>query len=143
MTHGAAAPATLQALRAMAAQLAAGAELDLVVLFGSTATGARAQPEDVDIAVRAPGRTVDLVALTNRAIALLGRQDVDLVDLRRADPLLLALVARDGLVLFERTPATFTAFVSLAVRRFADTRKFREAERDAIRDEVRRHGSGT
>lgn len=124
-------------MRDAAARVAGEAGLDLVVLFGSAATGARAEPEDLDIAVRAGRGVVDVVGLTNRLIELLGRQEIDLVDLRCADPLVLMLVARDGMVLCEREPGTFAQFVSLAARRYADTRKFREAEREEIRDFVR------
>lgn len=129
-------------LEETAARVAAEAGLDLVVLFGSAATGARPVPEDLDIALRATasGATLDLVALTNRFIALLGRQDIDLVDLRRADPVVLAVVARDGVVLYARDAATFTSFTSLAMRRFADTRKFREAAEDAFRYRLRNTG---
>lgn len=126
-------PTVPQHLRDAAAGLAREAGLDLVVLFGSAATGARAVPEDLDIAVRAATGVVDLMALTNRLIERVGTQHIDLVDLRRADPVLLAAVARDGVPLFEQEPATFARFVSLAVRRFADTKKFRDAAREDIR----------
>lgn len=131
-------PTAHDALRSAAAHVAAVRGLDLVVLFGSTATGSRPMPDDLDIAVRARTGIVDAVALTNDFIAALGRQDVDLVDLRTADPVLLAAVARDGVPLFEADPATFTRFTSLAARRFADTRKFREAARETIRDFIPR-----
>jgi len=132
-----------EALEEAARQVAEVAGLDLVVLFGSAATGARAHPEDLDIAVRAREGAVNLLALTDRFAALLGSQDVDLVDLRRADPLMLMLVARDGVVLFERESSTFAQFTSLAVRRFADARKFRDAEREEIRAFIRAAGTAS
>jgi len=107
-------------------------EADLVILFGSATRVEERPAEDLDIAVlaRVP---LDLVALTNRFVQALHFQDIDLVDLRRADPVLLAQVARDGVPLYETRSGAFTEFTSLAVRRFADTRKFREAEREHIR----------
>ena len=81
---------------------------------------------------------IDTVQLTNRLTVLLGRQDVDVVDLRTADPVLLMRVAGEGRALFESTPARFNAFYSLAARRFADTKKFRDAERDWIEEVVSR-----
>jgi predicted nucleotidyltransferase len=101
--------------------------LHLVILFGSAARSTRGPSGDIDIAVRG-SRPVDLVAATNRLIELLHFQEIDLVDLNRASPLLLAVVARDGVLLFEDQPARFNSFRSFASRRFADTRKFREAE---------------
>jgi hypothetical protein len=41
----------------------------------------------------------------------------------------LALAARDGIAVYQAAPGAFAAFASLAARRFADTRKFRDAER--------------
>jgi hypothetical protein len=55
-------------------------------------------------------------------------------DLGRADPILLALVAREGVPLFEKDPGEFARFASLAARRFADTKKFRDAQADALRE---------
>jgi predicted nucleotidyltransferase len=109
--------------------------LRLAVLFGSAARGDRT-PRDVDIALLGD-EALDLIALTNALTRRLRSQDVDLVDLRRADPLLQALIARDGVVLHEREPHEFDRFVSLAMRRFADTDKFRAAEREYIEAFIR------
>ncbi len=70
----------------------------------------------------------------DRLIRALGVQSVDVSDLSRAEPLLLMLVAREGVPLYEENPGDFACFVSLAARRFADTRKFREMERREIHD---------
>jgi predicted nucleotidyltransferase len=98
----------------------------LIVVFGSTARRGPT-PADVDIGILTD-RPLDAVAATNDLIQALGVQAVDVTDLRRADPLLLALAARDGIPVYEAGPGTFAAFASLAARRFADTRKFRDAE---------------
>ncbi len=105
----------------------------LALLFGSTSRREERPAEDLDIAILARG-PFDTVDVTNRLIRRLGTQRVDVVDLCRADPLLLALAARDGVLLFEAAPGELARFVSLASRRYADTRKFREAERQEIRD---------
>lgn len=112
----------------------------LVVLFGSATCGDR-PPEDLDVAILASG-PLDAVDATNRLIRALGVQPVDVADLGRADALLAALVARDGLPLYEVEPGAFAAFASLALRRFADTRKFRVAEREEIRGYVAGRGRG-
>ena len=102
----------------------------LIVLFGSAARGETAA-EDLDIGILGSG-PVDPVAVTNELTQSLQTQAVDVTDLRRADPVLLALVARDGIPLFENEPGAFARFVSLAVRRFADTKKFRDAQAEAL-----------
>ena len=109
----------------------------LIVLFGSAARSGGDGAEDLDIGVLADA-ALDAVAVTNRFIQLLETQHIDVADLRRADPLLLMLVARDGVPLFQRTSGEFARFWSLAARRYADTRKFRVAEREQIRDFVAR-----
>ena len=110
----------------------------LIVLFGSMARGAGA-PEDIDLGVLSAG-PLDLVALTHAFTRRLDTQAVDLVDLGRADPLLLMLAARDGIPVYEGAPGEFARFVSLAARRYADTRKFRETERREILDFLAERG---
>ncbi len=107
--------------------------LRLVVLFGSAAVPSQDAPADIDLALKGDG-LLNLVELTNRFIQETGVQEIDLVDLTHADPLLLALVARDGLPLYEAEPGMFARFASLAARRFADTRKFRDAEANEVTD---------
>lgn len=105
----------------------------LALLFGSAARQEERAAEDLDIGILA-GEPFDTVDVTNRLIRRLSIQHVDVVDLSRADPLLLALAARDGVLLYEASPGELARFVSLASRRYADTRKFREAEREEVRD---------
>jgi len=110
--------------------------LDLVVLFGSAGRDFRSA-EDLDLAIRGPA-SPDMIHLTNRFSVVLGRSDVDLVDLRTADPLLLRIVAEEGRLLYESDAGTFTRFASYAARRFFDTRKFRDLERQRIHDFLER-----
>lgn len=125
---------SIERIRAAARQVGPEIGARLVVLFGSAARGG-AVPADLDIGILTD-HPLDAVGATNRLIQLLGIQAIDVADLRRADPLLLALAARDGIPVFERQPGAFAAFASLAARRFADTRKFRDAERREVRDFV-------
>ena len=74
--------------------------------------------------------------MTNSFIRALSTQEVDIADLGRADPLLLVLVAREGIPLYEARPGEFARFASLAVRRYADTSKFREVERQELHDRL-------
>ena len=132
-------PATTT-LQAAAADVAAQHGLALVVLFGSAARGGKTPPGDIDIAVKtiaAGPPLADALAIVNTLIQRLHIQPIDLVDLRRGDPLLLMQVAQDGIALYEETPTTFAEFVSLAARRYADTAKFRRAEQEYIDNFVR------
>ncbi len=124
---------SLDRIRQAAGQVGRETGARLVVLFGSMARGEEAMARDLDIGIL-PRGALDTLALTNRLIRLLGVQEVDVADLRCADPVLLALVARDGVPLYEVEPGEFARFASVAFRRYADTAKFRDAERAAIRD---------
>jgi len=124
-------------LQGAAAQVGAALHCRLVVLFGSTARGPGGEDVDVGLLGSPPLDTVDATNRFSRAIAV---DAVDVTDLSRADPLLLMLAARDGIPLYEGTPGEFARFASLAARRYADTRKFRDAERRELRDFVARAG---
>jgi predicted nucleotidyltransferase len=106
-------------------------ELELVVLFGSQVTGRASARSDVDLAVRCTG-PADLDSIYAALAGRLRTSRLDLVDLRRAGPLLMFEVARTGRLLFEHQPGVFREFQSLASRRYADTRKLRDAQRRAI-----------
>jgi uncharacterized protein len=113
-------------------------ELELVVLFGSTVKGQRRPRSDVDLAVRCTG-AADLDALYLALAPRLGTDRLDLVDLRRASPLLMMEVARSGRLLYERRRGSFRQFQSLASRRYCDTAKLRRAQRRAIHAFLERH----
>jgi len=133
-------PVALAPLRRAAEDVGRETGLRLVVLFGSAAhlaAPATRPPEDLDLGVLS-NMAPDPTDLTNRFIRALHLQAVDVTDLRRADPLLLMLAARDGVPLYERDPGEFGRFASLAARRYADTRKFRVAERDELREFIAR-----
>jgi len=127
-------------LRERLAPLFANPAIELVILFGSMASGTGYAESDLDLAVRG-NSVLDLVALTNDVTRLLHTDDVDLVDLRRASPLLMMEVAREGRLLYERTPGTYPAFCSLAHRRYVDTAKLRVAQRETIRCFLRQRGA--
>jgi len=132
MTETASIP-SIEALRRIAANVGRETGCRLLVLFGSAARPGALVPEDVDLAVLADGK-LDTIELTNRLIRALGVQAIDVADLSHADPLLMMLVARDGVPIYESRPGEFDRFSSLAVRRYADTRKFRAMEAQEVRD---------
>lgn len=125
-----------ETIREVAAEVGRQIDARLVVLYGSSARGEVAQG-DIDLAILPRGE-LDLVDVTNQLTRRLKTQQVDVVDLRRADPLLLMFVASEGIPLYEAKPGEFARLVSLAARRYADTRKFRETERREILDFLER-----
>ncbi len=79
--------------------------------------------------------------MTNLVTQLLHVNTVDLVDLRRATPLLMMEVARGGHLLYERMPGGYATFCSLAHRRYVDTAKLRVGQRETIRQFLRERGA--
>lgn len=106
-------------------------DLQLVILFGSMVKGRMGRESDVDLGVLCDG-PADLDALYLAIAPRLGTDRLDLIDLRRAGPLLAFEVARTGRLLFERSRGAFRQFQSLASRRYGDTEKLRRAQRRAI-----------
>jgi predicted nucleotidyltransferase len=109
--------------------------VELAYLFGSQATGMAGPLSDVDIAVLlAPdvpredwGGTQ--VALITELIGLFRRNDVDVVILNRASPLLADRAIRYGRVLCEPDPLRRTRFEVKALQRYLDTKPLRKLRR--------------
>ncbi|MCL5966458.1 MAG: nucleotidyltransferase domain-containing protein [Deltaproteobacteria bacterium] len=106
--------------------------LQLVLLFGSAASGRVHSRSDIDLAFLFD-KPVDILALTNRVTSLLHNDDVDVVDLKYTSPLLRYSVVKSGRLLYERCPGIFNEFCSLAFRRYVDTKKLRSGQSRSIR----------
>jgi len=113
--------------------------LQLVLLFGSSVTGNRHSHSDIDLGFLFDDE-VDILALTNKVIRLLKTDNVDVVDLKKASPLLKFSASRSSEVLFEKTPSLFNAFSSLAFRRYVDTKKLRDAQHSVVMDFLHERG---
>jgi len=95
-------------------------------LFGSQARGTAGPSSDVDVAVYVDP-SVDLdagfgvdAAIASDLMALLGRNDVDVVLLNRADPVLYHRVLRDGIRLLARDPKGTAGREGYAFSRYFD-----------------------
>lgn len=94
-------------------------------LFGSAVSGRATADSDLDLAFwveghRLEGRELDL---TNGLMQTLHRNDIDVVVLNHANPLLQWQVASTGTLLYERTPGRFGRFQVYAMKRYDDSRK--------------------
>ena len=105
--------------------------LQIVLLFGSQSSGQVHPESDIDLGFLFD-EPVDLLELTNKVNRLLRTDRVDVVDFRRANPLLCFSAARQGKLLYERCPGLFNTFYSLSFRRYVDTKKLRDARQRAI-----------
>lgn len=103
-------------------------EADLVVLFGSRAKKLETAGSDVDLAFLCE-KPLNLLKMNNEIISLLHINDVDVIDLKRTNPLLMAAIAQGGKIIYEKKPGIFNSFYSLAIRKFMDTKKLRKLDR--------------
>lgn len=114
--------------------------VQLLVLFGSYSRGQAGPHSDIDLGVMLDA-PFDTWKVSNEIMALLNSGDADLIDLRRANPLLAMAIATHGQVLFERTPGLFHQFQSLAARRYADSAPMRQLGQGYIDAMLRRLGA--
>lgn len=91
------------------------------VVFGSAASGEIRPDSDVDVGV-CFDRSPDTDALAEFMVSIsdaLGTDDIDLVDLSKADPIL-AFEALCGRVICRHDPAALAEFTSLVCREYED-----------------------
>jgi predicted nucleotidyltransferase len=129
---------TPETLRTSLLPLWEAGQFQLVVLFGSWAKGMGGPGSDLDLGFL-PSGDMDEIGLTAEVVRLTHWNEVDVVDLRHADPLTGMEIARSGLLLFARDPSDFTEFRSLAFRRYVDSEKLRRAQREALDRFEQRH----
>jgi len=123
----------------LAQALAAEADVQLAVVFGSAARGTERPASDLDLGVIGPASPARLAALSVTLSRAAGRA-VDLVELGGAPPLLRFEVARDGIVMLERHPHLWADFRAHAMVDWWEwkplARRFGEAAAAALRAET-------
>ena len=130
---------SIEEIRNRLSPLFADEGLRLILLFGSVATGKVNKKSDIDLAFLFD-KPIDMLALTNRVIRLLRTDNIDVIDLRRASPLLKYSAVRHGKPLYEREPGMFNEFYSLAFRMYVDTKKLRDAQAVSIKQFLKSRG---
>ena len=125
-------PRAFDELAPRIADVARERRLDLAIVFGSQATGKTHARSDLDIAVRQVERALsfsEIVELTTALASIVGA-DVDVVDVRRADPLLLRTIFEAPRVLHAEAGALFDARLH-AFHLYEDYRPFLRLERES------------
>jgi predicted nucleotidyltransferase len=99
--------------------------LELVVIFGSRARGQACATSDCDVGVLRKKGIVpagDFLQLAYQLSQALKLGNIDLVDLRRASPLLKYEVSRWGKPIYQAEPSVFVRFRVLAWKLYQDDR---------------------
>ena len=106
-------------------------DIQVGYLFGSVVSGRMRPDSDVDIAVLVSDRVMSRDPLKFRLklmtglMKVLNRDDVDLVLLNQAPPLLAHRILSKGKLIFERSASHRVAFQVRAVNRYLDTQPMR------------------
>lgn len=112
-------------------------------LFGSLARGEGRSGSDVDIAVLvdrlAPKNPLLAAEIASEVMGLLRRNDVDVVVVNQAPPVLKHRVARDGAVLYARSNSDVAEFVLRALQEYVDTKPLRDLEQAQLRRWIDEH----
>ena len=126
-------------LRSILAEFSA---IRLAVLFGSAARGSSKPGSDVDLGVWLEEDDPGQLWAVDVAVSGALRRTVDLVDLRRAPPLLRFEIARDGVPILERGEDAWVRFKARAMLDWWDwapfARRFNQLAARRLREEV--HG---
>ncbi len=97
-------------------------DIDLFVLFGSRAVGRAHALSDTDIAYRS--RTPLLLDQEARLIldlsAVFGSENIDLVNITTAPPLLRYAIFKDGMPLYEKTQHAFASYSAYAFKQYVE-----------------------
>jgi len=107
-------------------------EVQAAYIFGSLVTGRSRRDSDVDIAVLVSDRVMRKnpfqyrLELMTELMAILKRDDVDLILLNQAPPLLAHPVLKKGKLILERSASARVAFQVRTVNRYFDTLPMRK-----------------
>ena len=106
--------------------------LKLALVFGSQVTGEITEESDVDIAVL-PRRSLTFreeIMLNSELVDVLG--NVDMVNLRKASPLLLKEVIDNYQILYQSQASDFSRFEVYALQRYAEAKPIFEMHQESI-----------
>lgn len=114
----------IKKLKQISEKLAKKHRLDLVALFGSQAKGKTHPQSDVDIAImgRRRLRPIEIARIALEFSELLKREDVEIVDLKSASPLLLKQVAEHSILLFESKSLIYPRFKIYAYKLYMEAK---------------------
>ena len=111
--------------------------IKLLVVFGSAGTVNEKNDSDLDLAFL----TDELLSISKEEellsdlICFYKRDDIDLINLYKAEPGLKLSISREGRVIYEKQGA-FSDFQLYAARIFADTKYLRKMRKEVLKEKV-------
>ncbi|MEK7500650.1 MAG: nucleotidyltransferase domain-containing protein [Patescibacteria group bacterium] len=122
-------------------QLAQKYNLELVLLFGSQVTGKVHKESDYDIGY-VSARKLDLDdegRLINDLMGVVGVDDerfINLVNIKKANPLLLYAITSSCQVLYEKEPTVFARLRAFAFKQYVETKPLYEEKARRLREAI-------
>lgn len=110
-------------------------ELDLLVLFGSQATGKIHSKSDVDFGFIS-SKNIDIdnrFKIENDLGKIFKRKDIELVDMRRISPLMKKIISDEGVLLYQSIPGLFVRFNMYAFKLYIETKPLRELRYQSLK----------
>lgn len=111
--------------------------LSLILIHGSQVTGKIHAKSDTDIAVmqKDGGKNLDLLSLYGNFAKIFKTDKIDIVNLTRANPLLLFTVARKSKLL-AGSKADYERFLRLAFYKYNDYKPYLKYEAEFIKERI-------
>ena len=132
----------IEAIKPKIAKIAEKYGMDLVVLFGSQATGQTHEESDIDIAYLG-GKNISFdeeIAADSDLIEAFKRDDVQLVNLKKAPPLLMKEIVDHAIILYEREKSIFDSIFILAQRMFDEAKVLFDLRRHYLDYKLKEYG---
>lgn len=113
-------------------------KIKFLVMFGSQASGSTHQGSDLDIAVYPEDGLANSEAKLEQKLAkLFNHPEIDLVNLKKAGPLLQKEVAVNGRVLYAQHEDSFLLFQMYAVRAYYDFAPYLRLREQLIQERLK------
>ena len=117
-------------------------EIKLVYLFGSKATGADTHQSDIDLAVLTSQKIDNVLRWKlGEKLARYFKQDVDLVDLRQASPVIRMQIVNQGDCLFAKSTFEKDWFEMQTISMYIDVNEMRQPIIEAMYPQVKQNGA--
>lgn len=113
--------------------------LDLLLLFGSRATETNLEKSDFDVAYLAK-KTLDLEKESRLIVDLMPvfkSEIIDLVNIKKASPLLLYAITNSCSVLYESKPLTFASLRVYAFKQYVETKPLYEEKFRRLQEQTK------
>jgi len=113
--------------------------LELLLLFGSRADGTAYSKSDFDVAYLS-GKKLSLKEESELSLSLSGifkSENIDLVDLKKASPLLFYAVFRNCQIIFEAKPLIFDRLRAYSFKKYVETQPLYEEKFAQLRTAIK------